>query len=294
MVPIIIGFLASVIGLGGIGQKIREIVEKLQKPVNKALDFLIKTGLKLAGPSSAASGNLGGKAKAKFQAGKAWVTSKATAAKDWATDKAKAGKEWAKGKSAKRVARAGSRPRAVATASPSRAEPERDQITVASSTPGAGQAMDRAMASVDIDAMPGARARVPRPTAACGQPGAAPDRGHGPRGASCARGTGCRPDLVPRRARRWPPSSPVLEHHRLQRRDGEPATAAGEAGQRGDVHRHNRKGSGTTPRCPAGCERSPGWRASTWSRGAGSSASSASARARRPAGTEGVRGPTRA
>ncbi|MBA3668436.1 MAG: hypothetical protein H0W65_12080, partial [Sphingomonas sp.] len=49
MVPIIIGFLASVIGLGGIGQKIRQIVEKLQKPVNQALDFVIKTGLKLAG-----------------------------------------------------------------------------------------------------------------------------------------------------------------------------------------------------------------------------------------------------
>ena len=50
MVPIIIGFLASVLGLGGIGQKIRQIVETLQKPVNKALDFVIKTGLKLAGP----------------------------------------------------------------------------------------------------------------------------------------------------------------------------------------------------------------------------------------------------
>ena len=44
MVPILIGFLASVIGLGGIGQKIREIVGKLQKPVNKAIDFVIKTG----------------------------------------------------------------------------------------------------------------------------------------------------------------------------------------------------------------------------------------------------------
>lgn len=50
MVPILIGFLASVIGIGGIGQKIRQIVETLQKPVNKALDFVIKTGLKLAGP----------------------------------------------------------------------------------------------------------------------------------------------------------------------------------------------------------------------------------------------------
>ena len=51
MVPIIIGFLASLIGLGDIGKKIREIVEKLQKPVNQAIDFVIKTGLKLVGPS---------------------------------------------------------------------------------------------------------------------------------------------------------------------------------------------------------------------------------------------------
>ena len=50
MVPILIGFLASVIGIGGIGQKIREIIGKLQKPVNKAIDFVIKTGLKIAGP----------------------------------------------------------------------------------------------------------------------------------------------------------------------------------------------------------------------------------------------------
>ena len=44
MVPILIGFLASVLGIGGIGEKIREIIQKLQKPVNKALDFVIKTG----------------------------------------------------------------------------------------------------------------------------------------------------------------------------------------------------------------------------------------------------------
>ena len=50
MVPMIIGFLASVIGLGGIGAKVREIVQTLQKPVNKAIDFVINTGLKLAAP----------------------------------------------------------------------------------------------------------------------------------------------------------------------------------------------------------------------------------------------------
>lgn len=69
MVPILIGFLASVIGLGGIGQKIREIVEKLQKPVNKALDFVIKTGLKLAGPIIRGLKGIGSRVKAKAKAG---------------------------------------------------------------------------------------------------------------------------------------------------------------------------------------------------------------------------------
>ena len=36
MVPILIGFIASVLGIGGIGEKIRSIIQKLQKPVNKA------------------------------------------------------------------------------------------------------------------------------------------------------------------------------------------------------------------------------------------------------------------
>ena len=81
MVPIIIGFLASVIGLGGIGQKIRQIVQTLQKPINKALDFVIKTGLKLAGPIIRGIKGISGKVKAKVAAGKAWVKGKAGAVK---------------------------------------------------------------------------------------------------------------------------------------------------------------------------------------------------------------------
>ena len=69
MVPIIIGFLASLVGLGGIGQKIRAIVETLQKPVTKALDFVIKTGLKLAGPIIRGIKGISGKVKAKVAAG---------------------------------------------------------------------------------------------------------------------------------------------------------------------------------------------------------------------------------
>ncbi|WP_175582723.1 phage tail protein [Nocardioides guangzhouensis] len=90
MVPIIIGFLASVIGLGGIGQKIREIVQKLQKPVNKALDFVIKTGLKLAGPVIRGIAGIAGKVKGKIAAGKAWVKGKVAAGKQWVKGKARA------------------------------------------------------------------------------------------------------------------------------------------------------------------------------------------------------------
>ncbi|MFT4216078.1 MAG: hypothetical protein QM619_02695 [Micropruina sp.] len=98
MVPIIIGFMASLIGLGGIGQKIREIIQKLQKPVNKAIDFVIKTGLKLAGPIIRGITGLGKKVKAKAAAGKAWVKGKAEAGKKWVKDKARAGAAKVKGK----------------------------------------------------------------------------------------------------------------------------------------------------------------------------------------------------
>lgn len=69
MVPIIIGFLASVIGLGGIGAKIREIIQKLQKPVHKAIDSVIKTGLRLAGPLIRGIKGIGGRIKAKLRGG---------------------------------------------------------------------------------------------------------------------------------------------------------------------------------------------------------------------------------
>ncbi|MEE3850396.1 hypothetical protein VZC37_08620 [Gordonia sp. LSe1-13] len=87
MVPVLIGFLASVIGLGGIGQKIRSIIDRLRKPVTKALDAVIAGGLKLARPIIAGLKGIGGKVKGKFEAGK-----------EWAKGKVSAGKEWVKGK----------------------------------------------------------------------------------------------------------------------------------------------------------------------------------------------------
>jgi hypothetical protein len=87
MVPILIGFLASVIGLGGIGQKIREIIQKLQKPVTQALDYVIKTGLKLAGPIIRGLKRGATWAKGKYEKGKAWAKEKAEKGKAWAKEK---------------------------------------------------------------------------------------------------------------------------------------------------------------------------------------------------------------
>ncbi|MGZ4625186.1 MAG: phage tail protein, partial [Kineosporiaceae bacterium] len=98
MVPVIIGFLASVIGIGGIGEKIHAIIKALQKPVNKALDFIISTGLKLAGPIIRGIAGISGKVKAKVAAGKAWVKGKVEAGKEWAKGKVEAGKAYVKGK----------------------------------------------------------------------------------------------------------------------------------------------------------------------------------------------------
>lgn len=82
MVPILIGFIASVLGIGGIGEKIRSIIQAIQKPVNKALDFLIKTGLKLAGPIIRGIKGISTKVKAKVAAGKAWVKGKVERGKE--------------------------------------------------------------------------------------------------------------------------------------------------------------------------------------------------------------------
>ncbi len=64
MVPILIGFIASVLGIGGIGQKIRSVITAIQKPVTKAIDGVIKQGLKLAGPIIRGLKGIGGKVKA--------------------------------------------------------------------------------------------------------------------------------------------------------------------------------------------------------------------------------------
>jgi hypothetical protein len=41
-IPLVIGFLASLLGLGNLGQKIRGIIQKVQEPINKAIDWVLQ------------------------------------------------------------------------------------------------------------------------------------------------------------------------------------------------------------------------------------------------------------
>jgi hypothetical protein len=63
-VPIAISFLASLLGLDGIGKKIQQIIEKIQAPINLAIDWLIMQAVKLVKAAGKAfEGMFGGKPK---------------------------------------------------------------------------------------------------------------------------------------------------------------------------------------------------------------------------------------
>ena len=82
-VPLVISFLANLLGLGGISAKIREIIAKIQAPVNKAIDAVIKGALKLAKPLIRGIKGISEKVKAKVAAGKAWAKGKVKAGNQW-------------------------------------------------------------------------------------------------------------------------------------------------------------------------------------------------------------------
>jgi hypothetical protein len=46
-VPVAIGFLAGLLGIGDLGEKLKKVIEKIQAPINKAIDWLIKKAVAL-------------------------------------------------------------------------------------------------------------------------------------------------------------------------------------------------------------------------------------------------------
>lgn len=81
MIPLIITFLADLLGLGGISEKIKEIIGKIQKPVNKVINAVIggalKVGKKLFRGLLTKGKAAAGYVKGKIAAGKEWVAGKA-------------------------------------------------------------------------------------------------------------------------------------------------------------------------------------------------------------------------
>ena len=82
--PLAISFLASLLGLGGISEKIQSIIHKVQAPIGKAVDAVVMGAVK------GAKKLFGGAAK--------WVKGKAKKAKDWAKSKVQGGDDSPEGK----------------------------------------------------------------------------------------------------------------------------------------------------------------------------------------------------
>lgn len=64
--PLVLSFLASLLGLGGISEKIKEILAKIQKPVMKVVDKLVGTAVKYGKKFITGAKNLGKKALGKL------------------------------------------------------------------------------------------------------------------------------------------------------------------------------------------------------------------------------------
>jgi hypothetical protein len=46
-IPVVIGFLASLLGIGGISEKIKSVIETIRKPINAAIDWVINKAVAL-------------------------------------------------------------------------------------------------------------------------------------------------------------------------------------------------------------------------------------------------------
>jgi hypothetical protein len=75
-IPVVIGFLASLLGVGGISEKIKEVINAVRKPINKAVDWLLKTVVK---PVAKLAARAIGFVKGKVKSGVDWLKKKAKA-----------------------------------------------------------------------------------------------------------------------------------------------------------------------------------------------------------------------
>jgi hypothetical protein len=62
-IPVVLGFLAALAGLGGIPQKIQGILDRIRAPINKAIDFVINLAVKIVKAAGKLIGGAFGKKK---------------------------------------------------------------------------------------------------------------------------------------------------------------------------------------------------------------------------------------
>jgi hypothetical protein len=101
--PVAISFLASLLGLGGIGAKIKSVIDAIQKPVGAMVDKVVMAAVK--GFKKLKKSKVGRlirtgivKAKRGFRKAKAYLKAKAKEGKEWAKGKLTQLKTWAKTK----------------------------------------------------------------------------------------------------------------------------------------------------------------------------------------------------
>ncbi|HKN52941.1 MAG TPA: hypothetical protein VJX66_10590 [Amycolatopsis sp.] len=75
-IPMVLGFLASLLGLGGISEKIKSILEKVQAPVAKVVDTVVGTVVKAGKKIWGKIKSLGSKAKQKVLDAVNWIAQK--------------------------------------------------------------------------------------------------------------------------------------------------------------------------------------------------------------------------
>jgi hypothetical protein len=131
--PVAISFLASLLGLGGISEKIKGIIDTVRAPINKAVDWVVggavKTFKKMFGGAV-------GWAKGKYEKGKAYVQGKVEAGKAFVKGKVQGVRDRITGKGKPKAGEAGQEttrpdPRGKAEQLLSQrlgAEPDRDTI----------------------------------------------------------------------------------------------------------------------------------------------------------------------
>lgn len=88
--PLAIGFLASLLGLGDLSEKIRSIVAAVRRPIEKAIDAVV---MGVARTFKRTFGGAAALARGKVEAGKTWAKAKVAAGKEWAGGKVAAMKE---------------------------------------------------------------------------------------------------------------------------------------------------------------------------------------------------------